>query len=88
MCKETDEPEFNYPEFCANGDISIPLELKVLMVLRTLGSGLMFNDAAEMTGYMSTSESNRLFKVFNRIFVLHFAHWFIRPLQGAELRRY
>jgi hypothetical protein len=43
-----------------NGDRSIPLELKVLMVLRMLGSGLMFNDAAEMTGYMSTSESNRL----------------------------
>jgi hypothetical protein len=49
MAIDTGEPEFNYAVTDACGAKSIPLELKILMVLRTLGSGLIFNASAELT---------------------------------------
>ena len=72
MCKETDDPLFNYSTTDAAGSPSIPLELKILAVLRTLGGGLKFNDASEMSGYMSMSSLNSFFKNFNARFRIHF----------------
>ena len=39
-CKDTELPEFNYAETTCAGEPSIPLELKVLTVLRILACGL------------------------------------------------
>ena len=87
MCKETDDPLFNYSTTDAAGAKSIPLELKILAVLRTLGGGLKFNDASEMSGYMSMSSLNSFFKKFNARFRIHFEESFIRPLENVELQR-
>ena len=87
MCKETDDPLFNYSTTDAAGSPSIPLELKILAVLRTLGGGLKFNDASEMSGYMSMSSLNSFFKNFNARFRIHFEESFIRPLENVELQR-
>jgi hypothetical protein len=70
MCVDTNEPEFNYSATLIGGGPSIPLELKILLALRCLGSGIKFNDAAEMSQYISENESNSFFKSFNRFLSL------------------
>ena len=87
MCKETDEPFFNIPKYNEfGGSPNIPLELKVLYVLRTLSSGLKFNDAAEMADYISESYGNVVFKKFCELFRKHFQHVHIKPLEEDELK--
>ena len=40
LCIETNESVFNYSATTLDGKVTIPLELKVLLVLRCLGSGI------------------------------------------------
>ncbi len=86
MCRNTGETDFNYPEVHM-GEPTIPLELKILTVLRVLGGGLKFNDAAEMCGYMSETEINSFFRRFCLLFRLHFEHTHIRPHSAEEAVR-
>jgi hypothetical protein len=85
MCVATGEKEFNYPSKCRDGTPSIPLELKLLLVFRALGTGTKFMDVSELSGYISENEGNRFFKVFCGLFRFHFQEKHIRPLEGAEL---
>lgn len=88
MCRESGDKEFNYGERMVTGEWCIPLELKVLSVLRCLGSGLQFMDLSEMTGNLiSESECSRFFKVFVAKFRDYFQHLFIKPLEGEDLAR-
>ena len=84
-CKDTGLPEFNYAPKDACGQFSVPLEVKLLFVLRVLAGGTKIKDAASMTGFMSNSTGN----VFFIFFVLKFSEVFedihIRPLDGEEL---
>jgi hypothetical protein len=87
MCRDTGKAEFNYSDTCAIGEKSISLDIKILMVLRTLAGGLLFQDAADMSGYMSRTKGNSFFKSFNELFVLHYGHILIRMLDGEKLSR-
>ena len=86
MLKQTGEKPFNYSGVTIGGKPSIPLELKVLCALRTLGSGLKFKDAAEISGYMSETTANKFFREFNKLFRLHFEDIYLNRLSGADLR--
>ena len=86
MLRQTGEKAFNYSEVIIGGKPSIPLSLKVLCALRTLGSGLKFKDAAEISGYMSETTANKFFRDFNRLFRLHFADIYLNRLSGADLQ--
>ena len=79
LIKDTGDPVFNYGVIDACGQQSIPLEIKVMMVARTLGSGLMFTDVAELSG-MSTSSACVFFKFFCKLFVLYYYENIIHPL--------
>ena len=86
ICKETDEPEFNVGQYNeVSGETNIPLEGKVLAVLRVLANGLKFNDASELAECISESHLNYFFKRFCYLFRLHFAEKWIHPLKGQEL---
>ncbi len=65
--------------------MSIPLELKILAVVRLLATGIKFCEAAELSGYMSETYFAAFFKEFNRVFVQHFKEASIKPLCGSEL---
>ena len=58
---------FNYSDKVKGGQPSIPLEIKVMCVLRVLAEGLKFKDAAELSGFMSETEANRFFKELDRL---------------------
>ena len=45
LCRDSNDKLFNYPDTNIDGTTNIPLELKILMVLRTLAGGLQFKDA-------------------------------------------
>lgn len=87
LCRETLDPVFCYKEKDAVGNSSIPLELKIMSVLRTLASGGLFTDIADMTGFMSEVAANTFFKDFCRVFRQHYEKEFIRPLSGEEFAR-
>jgi hypothetical protein len=76
---------YNYAEYNHFGTRSIPLEIKVLSVLRTLGCGMKFNEASELSGYMSMSTLNAFFKTFCQDFTDHFKEEYIGPLKGEAL---
>ena len=61
-CRATGDACFNYPDKNRNGQPNIPLELKVLTVLRILAGGLMFKDGSLISQYISETETNRFFK--------------------------
>ena len=84
-CKETNDPIFNYGPTVIGGQSSIPLELKILMVLRMLGSGLKLMDAAELTGYMSESSCGLFFRKFCEVFRRFFEHVYIKAPVDEEL---
>ena len=54
MLRETGEECFNRKARDAVGALGIPLELKLLSTLRTLGAGLSFESAADITGDISS----------------------------------
>lgn len=83
MCRSTNE--FEYAAICIGGQHSAPLELKVLMVLRVLATGMKFFDVSLCTQYMSEVQCCAFFKKFMRIFRLHFEHVYIKELEGDEL---
>ena len=88
LCKETNDDKFNYPEYHPiDNSKNIPLELKVLFVLRILAGGIKFGDAAELCGFISASYGNTVFKDFCRLFRAYFQDTYIRPLEGDELSR-
>ena len=79
ICKESNDPVFNISENLIGGKKSIPLELKIMSVLRILAGGLTFKDGAELTQYMSETTCNRFFRE-------HFQSRYIRPQSGDDLR--
>jgi hypothetical protein len=87
MCRMTEESCFVYAEKDCTGKSSIPLELKVLAVLRVFSGGMKFGDAAELSGFLSTSVVNKFFRDFCRFFTLYFQHDVIKPLSGEALKR-
>lgn len=88
MCRDTQDAEFNYAERMVTGEWSIPLEMKILSVLRCLCSGIQFMDVAELTSdLMYESECSRFFKVFVSKFRFYFQDQFIKPLEGDDLLR-
>ena len=85
-CRATGEPIFNYESKIICGEVTIPLELKILFVLRVLAGGLLIKDAAEMTNrFISNSEGTMFFKSFCKLFRQHFGPMFIKPLTGEAL---
>ena len=53
LCKETNDDKFNYPEYHPiDNSKNIPLELKVLFVLRILAGGIKFGDAGMQPSYV------------------------------------
>ena len=86
-CKSSEDSLFVYGEKDACGAYSIPLEVKILFCLRVLGGGTKIEDAAELSGFMSTSEGNSFFRSFVVKFTSLFEHIHIRPLEGEELLR-
>lgn len=86
MCIETEDAEFNRREKMATGEWAIPIELKILSVLRCLGSGMKFYDLSEMTGHLiSEQECGRFFKCFMKKFRIYFERDIIKPLEGEAL---
>jgi hypothetical protein len=85
MCRDSGEHVFNYAEKCVGGEHSIPLELKLLAALRVLACGSGFDLVADACGFMSRTTCNTFFKDFVRLFRLHFADMYIKPLAGARL---
>ena len=58
-CRETNEKEFNYEENSICNVEPIPLELKILFVLRVLATGLTLSDATDLNNkFISNSEGN------------------------------
>ena len=89
----TDVPEFNYESNAVRGTVTIPLELKILYVLRVLATGVLLIDGTELTnGYISKSEGYRFFKSFCALFREHFGPLYIKPLVdeglSASLKEY
>ena len=73
LCKDTDEEAFNYSEIDAVKQSSIPLELKILSVLRVLGAGLKFLETSDLTDrHQSVTNRNNFFKTFCRFFRFHY----------------
>jgi len=68
LCRQTGEHYFCYAAKSGNGSYSTPLELKVLVALRVLAGGLMFEDAAEQAQMMSEQTVGDFFKGFCRLF--------------------
>ena len=87
LCITSGDPLFNYAETNAAGQLSIPLELKVMMVLRTLAGGLLFHDAAQLSQFMSEGTANKFFKDFNERFRHHYEKQFIRPQTDEEFAK-
>lgn len=84
-CKETNHSLFCYGAVDACGVPSIPLELKLLTVLRILGGGLSCSDGADLTGgIISESECHKFFIGFIHNFSMLFEKEFIKPLVGEE----
>ena len=82
MCRATGETIFCYATADVSGHMSIPLELKLLAVLRMLGDGTKFMTGSELTNYMAESTLNAFFKDFCRIFRKHFQAAFIKVPEG------
>lgn len=85
MAKDTELPEFNQPLRHITGEWLVPLELKVLMVFRTLGCGMKFLESSEMTQFMSYTTANTFFKKFCKSFREFYEHVHIKPLSGEEM---
>lgn len=69
---------------CA-GSPSVPLELKLLGVLRVLGRGNCFDDIAELTGTGAKGEVHRkFFHRFCKKFTRHYNDIYIRPTTTAD----
>lgn len=83
-CKRSGESIFNSTETLIGGKKAIPLELKIMAVLRTLAGGMLFTDTADATGFMSETTANKFFRDFNKIFQQLFFEEFICPLKGEE----
>lgn len=65
---------------------SIPLELKLLVVLRVLAGGLSYADVSEMTNnLMSEIECHRFCTDFYKTFSRCFRGEYIKPLRGDEM---
>ena len=67
--------------------------MKILFVLRVLGSGLLMKDGTEMTNrFISNTAATSFFKIFCELFRKHFGHVYIKPLSGntmlASLKEY
>lgn len=75
------EPLFSYGHHDVCQNQAIPLELKVLMVLRVLGGGLSFLDASELSG-ISETECHRFFHKFNEVFCTQLKDRYIKALEG------
>ena len=58
----------------------------MLCALRTLGSGLKFKDAREISGYMSETTANNFFREFNKLFRLHFEDIYLNRFSGEDLQ--
>lgn len=87
-CRATNEPAFNYEQNIKAGQVAIPLELKILFVLRVLGSGLLMRDGAELTNnFISNTEGTSFFKMFCKLFRKHFGPKYIKPLTDDALLR-
>ena len=89
-CRATKEKCFNYEKNAIAGVIAIPLELKILFVLRVLGSGLFIKDGVQLTTerYMSTNAGNTFFRQFIKLFVKHFKDEYIKEeMDNETLRR-
>jgi hypothetical protein len=52
LCKESEDPLFNYTPIDCVGQWSTLLEVKILLVLRILAGGLRLIDSCELTGEM------------------------------------
>mmetsp|Transcript_3458 Transcript_3458/g.7882 ORF Transcript_3458/g.7882 Transcript_3458/m.7882 type:complete len:412 (+) Transcript_3458:205-1440(+) len=63
----------------------IPIELKVLCVLRVLGRGCMFDDIAELSG-MSVSSAHRAFTTFIHTFPRALYSSYVYAPEGEHLR--
>lgn len=85
LCKAIGSNTFDYNPTDACGNPSIPLKLKVLTVLRTLACGSKFDEAADLSGYMSYSAISAFFKSFVREFSEKYKNVYIRPLTGDEM---
>ena len=86
-CKATGEHAFNYADANVAGEKSIPLELKILAVLRMLADGSRFLAGSEMANYISESALNSFFKLFNSLFRKHFQAEYIKVPAGEHLLR-
>jgi hypothetical protein len=86
-CRQTNEPFFNYENKIICGEVAIPLELKILFVLRVLGSGLIMRDGAEMTnGFISNTTGTTFFKEFCKLFRRHFGDLYINNQSDESIR--
>jgi hypothetical protein len=84
LCRATNDKTFCYDHYDICGEPTIPLELKVMIVLRILAGGLLFVDGMLVASCgMSETSINTFFKDFLRIFRQHYESTFIKPLTGA-----
>ena len=87
-CRKTEDKLFNYPEkHPISHEWNIPLELKIMCVLRILGCGLGFDAAADMCGFMSATSARDFFTSFVKKFRAMFEWRYIGPLEGERLER-
>jgi hypothetical protein len=68
----------------ASGRTGIPIELKLLGILRMLGKGGSFDDIS-MSTLMSEDTARTSFKLFCRNFVQKYYHDFVKPPSGEKL---
>ena len=88
ICRTTGEFIFNYSPVDVTGQLSIPLELKILAVLRMLGDGTKFMTGSELSSFMSEATLNKFFKDFCSIFRKHFQTVFIKVPEGNKIIYY
>lgn len=86
LTKDIPDRAFHHLPRTVTGAWVIPLELKILMVLRVQAGGLKFVDAAELTGYMTEGTACAFFKHFNKMFRCFHQETIIRPLTGDAMK--
>ena len=87
MCKNTGEKAFNTPPTDICGFTCIPIELKILAVLRVFADGLSFHTGSELANWLSENTLNSFFKLFNSLFRKHFQNVLIKDMSGEQLIR-
>jgi hypothetical protein len=83
MCKDKDIFGVRARDRCDQE--TIPVELRVLGVLRILGRGAVFDDIAELSG-MSESSALRSFKMFCMNFSRTYYHEYVQVPSGERLK--